>query len=121
MTGPTKSPRSAATEPGAKKSRHPSTPSSADIKWQVPIKSILKHYGSVEDSHGRHRCIRPDRHHNGDIHHSLTVQGDRAFCWSQGCLGDSGMDIFELVGLMESLDHLQGTEAPRHGNWRPQP
>lgn len=74
-----------------------------EIKRQVPIDSILRHYGSIQDREGRWRCIFPERHHNGDAHHSVTAKDDRASCWSQHCFGEKGADVFELVGLMEDL------------------
>lgn len=75
----------------------------AEIKRQVPIETILHHYGSIQDREGRWRCLFPERHHNGDAHHSVTAKDGRASCWSQQCLGEKGADVFELVGLIENL------------------
>jgi len=75
----------------------------AEIKRQVPIVTILHHYGSAQDREGRWRCLFPERHHNGDAHHSVTAKDGRASCWSQQCLGEKGADVFELVGLIENL------------------
>src|SRR3989338_4875157 len=75
----------------------------AEIKRRVSIDTILLHYGSVQDCEGRWRCLFPEQHHNGDAHHSVTVNHNRASCWSQKCLGEKGADVFELVGLKEGL------------------
>lgn len=77
-----------------------------EIKRRVPIDTILRHYGSVQDREGRWRCLFPERHHNGDAHHSVTAKGDLASCWSQQCFGEKGADAFELVGLMEGLSNF---------------
>jgi len=75
----------------------------AEIKRQVPIETILHHYGSIQDREGRWRCLFPERHHNGDAHYSVTAKDGRASCWSQQCLGEKGADVFELVGRIENL------------------
>jgi KaiC/GvpD/RAD55 family RecA-like ATPase/5S rRNA maturation endonuclease (ribonuclease M5) len=77
-----------------------------EIKRRVPIDTILRHYGSVQDREGRWRCLFPERHHNGDAHHSVTTKDDRASCWSQQCFGEKGADVFELVGLMDGLSNF---------------
>jgi hypothetical protein len=76
--------------------------SPSDIKARISVEIVLQHYGSVQDQHGRYRCLFPDRHHHGDADHSVTVKGDRAYCWAHQCLGERGADQFELVGLMEA-------------------
>ncbi|MGH2359623.1 MAG: AAA family ATPase [bacterium] len=73
----------------------------ADIKTHVSVEDVLRHYGSTPDAHGRWVCLFPERHNNGDMHHSLTIRNARATCWSQGCVNNS--DIFTLVGLKENL------------------
>jgi hypothetical protein len=78
----------------------------ADIKRRVPIDTILRHYGSVQDREGRWRCLFPEQHRNGDAHHSVTAKDGRASCWSQGCLGEKGADVFELIGTMEGVSNF---------------
>lgn len=75
----------------------------ADLKTLVSIEYILRCHGSTADAHGRYRCPFPERHTNGDAHHSVTIKDGRAYCWSQHCLGERGADVFELVGLLEGL------------------
>jgi hypothetical protein len=74
-----------------------------DIKRQVPVEVILQHYGSHGNAHARWRCLFAERHHHGDAEPSVTVKDGRAFCWSQGCFGEKGADVFELVRLREGL------------------
>lgn len=74
----------------------------AELRRLVSIESMLRHYGSLPDSHNRWRCLFPERHQNGDAKHSVTAD-DRAKCWSQLCFGTKGMDVFGVVGLLEGL------------------
>jgi P4 family phage/plasmid primase-like protien len=74
-----------------------------EIKRRVSIDSILRYYGSVQDSKGHWRCLFPERHRNGDANHSVTAKDGRALCWSQQCFGEKGADVFEVVGLKENL------------------
>lgn len=75
-----------------------------EIKRRVPIETILRHYGSVQDREGRWRCLFPEQHHNGDTHHSVTEHEERASCWSVKCF--TSADQFELVGLKEGLSNF---------------
>jgi hypothetical protein len=74
-----------------------------EIKAKVPIEDLVRHYGGSVDAKGRGRCLFPARHAHGDAHPSLTVRNGLVTCRSQGCFGDKGVDIFGLVGVMESL------------------
>jgi hypothetical protein len=71
------------------------------LKSRVLIERLLQYYGSVEDKHGRWRCLRNDRHANGDAHHSCTVKNGHLTCWSQGCFQSANQ--FVVVGEMEGL------------------
>jgi hypothetical protein len=77
-----------------------------DIKSRVPIDRILGHYGAQLNSAGLGRCLFPERHVHGDVHPSMSIQDGRVRCWSQGCFGDKGADIFQLVGVKEGLSHF---------------
>lgn len=78
----------------------------AEIKRAVSISKVLAHYGSTQDSHGRWRCLFSGNHHNGDCHHSVDTKNGFAKCWSQGCFGERGVDVFSFVGLMEGLTNF---------------
>ena len=56
-----------------------------EIKRRVPIDKILAHYGVTLNEKGRGRCVFSERHTHGDADPSLSIQDNRAKCWSQGC------------------------------------
>ena len=76
-----------------------------EIKAKVSIDEVLAHYGSPLNEKGIFRCLFPQNHTHGDSHHSgsCNESRDRAFCNSQGCLGEKGADIFQVVGLKENI------------------
>ena len=79
----------------------------AEIKNLVTLESMFRFYGSRPDATGkRWRCLFSANHHNGDCHHSMDTKNGRAKCWSQGCFGERGVDVFSLVGLMEGLTNF---------------
>jgi hypothetical protein len=82
-----------------------------DIKARVSVEDILTHYGSRKDKNGKWRCLFPSNHANGDAHHSVDPYQGRAFCRSQKCFGPKGSDIFEIVGLLESLRNFADQKA----------
>ena len=86
------------------------TASPSNLKLHLSIEQVLRHYGSEPDPHGRYRCILPERHEHGDLHHSVTTQNDRATCWSQKCFEQA--DIFTLIGLKEGLSRF--VDQKRH-------
>lgn len=75
----------------------------SDIKTLVPIEEVLRHYGHSPTAKGVFHCPFPDNHHHGDANPSGSLAKGRAYCHSQGCLGEKGSDIFALVGLLENL------------------
>jgi hypothetical protein len=79
------------------------TLSAADIKTRYTVESYFRAHGSTQDAQGRWRCLCANRHHNGDADHSCTIQEGWVRCWSQGCFGDKGADIFAVVGVIEHL------------------
>lgn len=79
---------------------------SEEVKTRVPIEEILRFYGANLNGTGLGQCLFPERHHHGDAHPSMSVQEGRVRCWAQGCFGDKGADIFELVGIKEGLPHF---------------
>lgn len=74
-----------------------------EIKRRVSIEQVLTHYGSPPNAKGIFHCPFPENHHNGDNNPSGSIFDDRAKCHSQGCLGEKGSDIFDLVGKKESI------------------
>ncbi len=68
----------------------------AEIKNLVTLESLFRRYGSEPDGHGRWRCLFPDRHKNGDAHHSVTIHNGRAKCWAHGCFGEQGVDDMKM-------------------------
>ncbi len=70
----------------------------SEIKRRVSIAQVLAHYGAPVDEKGKFHCPGHD-----DTHASGAVKGQYARCWSQGCLGPKGVDIFGLVGFLENL------------------
>lgn len=73
------------------------------IKAQVSIEKGAEYYGARIDARGAFSCLLPQNHTHGDQHPSARVHDGRVFCYSQGCFGEHGADIFELVGIMENL------------------
>ena len=82
-----------------------------DIKARVSVEDIFTHYGSTQNKNGKWRCLVPGNHTNGDAHHSVDPYQGRAFCRSQECFGPKGSDIFEIVGLLESLPNFADQKA----------
>jgi hypothetical protein len=76
---------------------------SEEIKGKVLIEDLVRHYGGTVNAKGEARCLFPVRHAHGDARPSMTVKNGIAKCWSQGCFGEKGVDIFGLVGVMEQL------------------
>jgi hypothetical protein len=75
----------------------------AEIKEGVPIEMAIAYYGGRLNAKGQGRCLRSEDHPYGDRHPSMRVRRGRVRCWSQGCFGPKGADIFALVGIMENL------------------
>ena len=71
-----------------------------NIKVRVSVPDLLAHYGSTEQNK-KWRCLFPSHHTNGDMHHSVDVYQNRAYCRSKECFGSKGSDIFQIVGLVE--------------------
>lgn len=74
-----------------------------EIKRQVSIGQVLSHYGRTPVSGKKMQCLLPEKHTNHDANPSMDVYEDRIFCRSQGCFGEKGADIFEVVGRMEGI------------------
>ena len=81
------------------------------IKRQASIERVLAHYGCTPDEKDVFRCPFPENHNNGDAKPSGKISKGRAFCNSQTCFGEKGADIFEVVGLMESLPTFREQKA----------
>ena len=82
------------------------------LKARISIEDVLKYYGSQPDAQAKKwPCLFPERHKHGDAHHSVTIRNGKARCWSQGCFGEKGADIFEIVGLRESLPSFNDQKA----------
>ena len=77
--------------------------SAQEIKKRISIEEMIAHYGASVNANGVGRCLFPERHHRGDRHPSMHVKHDRLKCWSQGCFGEKGADIFGLVAVMQNL------------------
>lgn len=74
-----------------------------EIKRHVSIEQVVQHYGGSLNAKGEGRCLRAEHHHHGDADPSMKAHNGYVKCWSQGCFGDKGVDIFALVGVMENL------------------
>lgn len=82
-----------------------------ELKTRVDAAAFARsRYGIVLDSHGKGRCPHPERHSNGDANPSFQLHKGNFKCWSQGCFGEKGVDVF---GLVEELDGVRLTEAKR--------
>jgi 5S rRNA maturation endonuclease (ribonuclease M5) len=78
------------------------------IKSRLSVETVLAHYASEPDAAGRWRCLFPNRHTNGDAHHSVNIAGNRATCWSQKCF--EAADVFELIRLKEQCSFVEAKE-----------
>jgi len=76
----------------------------SEIKRTVAIETVVTYYGGRGNGKSREPCLLPRNHNNGDAHPSMTIKDGRVKCWSQGCFGQHGADIFELVGIIEGID-----------------
>ena len=74
-----------------------------EIKKEVSIEQVVAHYGGPVNGNGIGRCLMYVRHHHGDADPSMSTKDGRVRCWSQGCFGEHGADVFELIGIMENL------------------
>ena len=97
-------------------------PTTHDVKARLSIDTLLSHYGSVPDAHHRWSCLFPERHTNGDRHHSVTIATGRATCWSQKCFESA--DVFELIRLKEHCTFAEAMQraaelAGLGGNGKP--
>jgi hypothetical protein len=72
-----------------------------EIKAHVGIRQVLEYYFRTPVAGEKMPCLFPENHNNQDATPSMDLYEDRVFCRSQGCFGDKGADIFEVVGLME--------------------
>ncbi len=75
----------------------------SEIKRRVPMERVLTHYGHPPNEKGVFQCPFPDNHNHADAKWSGSHSNGRAYCHSQGCLGEKGADIFALAGLLEHL------------------
>ena len=82
-----------------------------EIKRQVNMERLLGHYGRIPVAGKKMQCLSPENHNNNDANPSMDVYKDRVFCRSQGCFGDKGADIFEVVGLKENLSRFPYQKA----------
>ncbi len=65
---------------------------------------MVENYGGSLNARGKGGCLFPEKHTHGDRDPSMTCANGRVRCWSQGCFGEHGVDIFELVGIMENIE-----------------
>ena len=82
-----------------------------EIKRRVSIEQILVHHGRTPVAGKKMQCLLYERHNNLDANPSMDTFGDRIFCRAQKCFGDRGSDIYEVVGLMESLPTFREQKA----------
>jgi len=83
----------------------------ADLKARVDAATFARDRYSIElNNQGRGRCPLSERHNNGDRDPSLQVHEGSIKCWSQGCFGEKGVDVFGLVMVIDSVGL---TEAKR--------
>jgi len=97
-----------------------------EIRRLVPVEKAYGALGGMLDSKGRGPCLFPQNHQTGDSHPSVAVKNERAKCWAQGCLGENGADIFDLVKLSKGYSfpeaktwlmeefHLNGNKSGRN-------
>lgn len=72
-----------------------------DIKDNLSISAVLKHYGCVENGSGENwECTR----HNSANKKSLVVHESDGVCWCCAPSCDLKGDIFSIIGLYEGLD-----------------
>jgi len=77
-----------------------------EIKRRISIETVVTYYGGILNAKGQGQCLFPQNHNNGDVHPSMAVHDGHVKCWSQGCFGETGVDVFELVGIKEGLSNI---------------
>lgn len=88
------------------------------LKRQVDLEDFAQQkYKLVFDSRGRGRCYFTGKHKNGDADPSLHLdrQKGRIRCHSQGCFGDKGADVIDLVQKIEGIGF--GEAAEQIASW----
>ncbi len=78
----------------------------AALKGRFDIADFAKSQYRLEtDERGWGHCPFPENHNNGDKNPSLQIDEEhqRVRCWSQGCFGEKGADIIDLVRKMEAV------------------
>lgn len=78
----------------------------AALKGRFDIADFAKsRYRLETDERGWGHCPFPENHNNGDKNPSLQIDEEhqRVRCWSQGCFGEKGADIIDLVRKMETV------------------
>ena len=79
----------------------------AEIRNLVSLESVFRFYGSHPSTHGQWDCPLGSNHNNGDQRGAVTLQNGRAKCRTGNCFGEKGMDLLDIVGLMEKISSLQ--------------
>lgn len=89
------------------------------LKERIDTQAVAREYLGIElNPRGWGRCPYPERHHNGDANPSFQLSRGIFKCWSQGCFGEQGVDIFGLVadlrgvGLAEAIDLVANAHRP---------
>ena len=86
-------------------------PALDEMKKRVdPAAFAGERYGIQFNASGKARCPHADRHSNGDRNPSFQVHKATFRCWSQGCFGEKGVDVF---GLVMDMDGVGLSEARR--------
>ena len=75
-----------------------------EIKQRITIENMVAHYGGSLNARGKGQCLFSENHTHGDRNPSMNCANGRVRCWSQGCFGDHGADVFELVGIIENIE-----------------
>ena len=77
----------------------------ADLKARVDARSFARDRYCIElNDRGLGRCPFSEMHNNGDQDPSLQLYNGKIFkCWSQGCFGEKGVDVFGLVIKMDGV------------------
>ena len=79
------------------------------MKSTINLEDLARErYGLDFDQQGRTNCPFDGKHNNGDADPSLHLDRERGLirCFSQGCFGEKGVDIFGLVQTMDQVNFL---------------
>ncbi len=81
-----------------------------EVKARLDIEDVAREYGITFDEKGWGSCCFPEKHNNGDANPSLQINRakQRITCWSQGCFGETGVDVIGLVQKVEKIDFTTG-------------